>query len=50
MTEIRLNIEWQEHSHLNECYDDCDPEDVVKMLSERFPGIAFRVDFYEIGA
>ena len=43
-------IEWQEHSHLNECYDDCDPEAFVRMLSQRFPGIAFRVEFYEIGA
>jgi len=43
-------IEWQEHSHLNECHADCDPETFVRMLCQRFPGIAFCVEFYEIGA
>ena len=50
MSETPAQIKWEEHSHLNEAYDDCDPDEFVKMLSARFPDIAFRVDFYEIGA
>ena len=50
MSENLPAIEWQEHSHLHEHYDDCDPDEVVKMLSKQFPCIAFRVDFYEVGA
>ena len=41
------DIQWQEHSKLNECFDDADPAAFVQMLSEQFPGIAFRFDVYE---
>ena len=42
---------WKEHSLLNECYDGDCAEGFVVMLSEQFPGIAFRldVDDYESG-
>ena len=42
-----IDIQWEEHSMLNECSDGADPQAFVRTLSEQFPGIAFRFDVYE---
>ena len=42
-------IQWEEHSRLNECYDGDGAEGFVETLNEQFPGIAFRLDVYEGG-